>query len=250
MFVLYLDLTQVICQEISDNSDDKLYNKQIYTVCEDTGNDSYKCTCFSISKLEDEIIENLVVCGKHNDDFHRVFEYCWNQQIISSGIKNVKEVSFDSVYKLVWKKTIAQCQLLLFELNDNSVPLKEIESLYHLFIPKDKMVTLNENERQCQLRLLSLQLSSLCNAMHYCYPSSQQLFPAPDEWVPQTVDYIALYIEIVNDSKCTEAANLILKVKASLQLKGDFKIIESLTEHVRVFYVCMIIQMHACNTYM
>ena len=225
---LCLDLTQVICKEISDNSDNKLFDKKISTVCDD----SYNCKCFLSANIDNEMIQNFITCGKCNGDFNRVFEYCWNQQIILSSIKDDKDVSFNSVYNLVWKKTIDQCQQILLKLKNKSATLKETETIYQLFTPEDKTITRNENARQCQIEYFSLQLTALCEAMHQCYPSSKELFPLPNEWIPNTVTYIALYDEIVNDAKCTEAATVISKVKISLKLKGDFKIIENLANRV------------------
>ena len=231
-FVLYLDLTQVICNEINDNSDNKLYDKQISSVCKDSDDNKYKCTCFSISKLEDEMIQNFIIYGKYKNGFNIVFKYYWDQQIISSDIKMVKDVSFDDVYKSVWKKTTAQCQLVLVKLNDKSITLKEIESLHQLFIPKDTNIALDENEKLCQREAFSSQLCALCSAIHQCNPSSSDVLPPPNTWIPQTVAYIELYNALVVDSKCTEAARVIMKVKKSLKLENDFKIIEDLANRV------------------
>ena len=222
-YLLVLDLTEDICKEISDNSDVKLFDKKISTVCDD----SYKCICFPSAIMESEMIQNFITCGKCNDDLNKLFEYCWNQQAI-----NIKDVSFDSIYNLVWKKTIEQCQQVLLELNNRSVTLKETETLCQLFAPKDQIVTPNENSGLCQIECFSSQLTALCEAMHQCYPSSKKLFPLPTKWIPDTISYIALYNEVVNDTKCTEAATVILKVKASLKLKGDFQIVENLANCV------------------
>ena len=205
------------------------------SVCKDLGNKTYKCICFpfSISNVHDEMIQNFIICGKYNDGVNIIFEYYWKQQINSS---NIKDVSFDSVYELVWKKTIVQCQQVLSELNDKTITLKEIESLYQLFIPKNANATTDENKRQLQKNNLFLQLCALCDAMCHCYPTSRKLFPPPNEWIPQAVTDIVLYNEMVVDSSCTKAANVIMKVKKSLKLEKDFKIIEDLQNRVS-FYV-------------
>ena len=235
---MHLELTQDICNELDDNSDNKLYDKQVSSVCKDLGNENYECTCFpfSISNVQDEMIQKFIICGKCNDGVNMIFEYYWEQQLNSSNIKMVKDVSFDSVYELVWKETIVQCQQLLSKFNGKTITLKEIESLYQIFIPKDTNAALNENERQCQKDNLSLQLCVLCDAMHHCYPNSRKLFPRPNEWIPQAVDDIVLYNEIVADSRCTKATNVIMKVKKSLKLEKEFKIIEHLQNRVS-FYV-------------
>ena len=237
---MHLELTQVICDEIDDNSDNKLYDKQISSVCKDLGNKNYECSCFpfSISNVQDEMIQNFIICGKYSDGLNIVFEYCWKQQVNSSNIKMVEDVSFDSVYTLVWEKTIAQCQQLLSNLNDRTIALKEIESLYQLFMPEDTNAAMNENERLCQKDNLSSQLCALCAAMHCCYPNSRKLFPSPNEWIPQAVNDIVLYNEMVVDSRCTKATNVIMKVKKSLKLEKDFKIIEDLQDHVSSYCSC------------
>ena len=218
-------------QKISDNSDDKLYDKRICDVCEveDSGsNKCYKCVCFSIPELDNEMVVNFIVCGKHADGTaNEVFKYCWDQQIELSAIKAVKDISFDSVFIKVWKPTILQCQLLLHNLKCKTVTLEEVEKLY-------------------QIGNLSSHLCALCNAMHQCYPESKESLIPPDEWVSQTVSHIALYLEIANNQKCTDAAKLILKVQTKLKLKGDFKIVEDLAKHVRYIYF---IDLHLIQLY-
>ena len=215
--LLCLDLIQVMCQKISDNSDDKLYNKHICDVCE-VDNGSYKCVCFSIPELENEMVDNFIVCGKHtNGTTNEVFKYCWNQQIKLSDISTVKDVSFNSVFIKVWKPTISHCQSLLCNLKGKTVTLDEVEKLY-------------------QIDNFSLHVSALCNAMHQCYPEFKECPIPPHEWVPLTVAHIALYLEIANNQKCIDAAELILKVQTKLKLEGDFKIIEDLAKHVRYIH--------------
>ena len=212
---LYLDLIQVICERISDNSDDKLKSKLICDVRKTEDNGSYKC--LSTSKVDKEMVDNFIVCGKYDDNsaVNEVFQYCWDHQIELNAIRKIQNISFDVIFDKAWKPTISQCQSLLCSLKSKTVTLEEVEKLY-------------------QLDKFSLQLSALCNAMHYCYPKSTQLFPPPQEWVSHTAAHIALYFEIVNNPKCTVAANIILKVQTSLKLGGDFKIIEDLAKHVRM----------------
>ena len=211
-----LDVVQVICRKIGDNSDEKLSNKLIcdITETEDNGG-SYKC--FSSSEVDKEIVGNLIVCGKYNNNgaVNEVFQYCWDQQINLSAIGAVQDVTFDLIFSKVWKPTISQCQSLLCGLMSKTVTLEEVEKLY-------------------QISNFSMQLSALCTAVHHCYPESTQSFPPPQEWVPHTEAHIALYFEIVNNPKCTDAANVILKLQKSLKLEGDFKIIEDLAKHVRM----------------
>ena len=210
-------------QKISDNSDDKLYDKRICDVCEveDNGSDKcFKCVCFSIPELENEMVDNFIICGKHtnNGAINKVFKYCWDQQIELSAISTVKDVSFNTVFIKVWKPTISQCQLLLHNLKCKTVTLEEVEKLY-------------------QIDNFPSQLSALCNAMRHCYPESEESITPPDGWVPQTVSHIALYLEIANNPKCTEAAKLILKVQTSLKLQGDFKLIEDLAKNVIYYHI-------------
>ena len=159
------------------------------------------------------MVENFISCGKFNGTRNKVFEYCWKQQIETSAIRTVKDVSFDSVYKQVWNPAITQCQSLLSGLNDKTATLKEVESLY-------------------QIENFSLQLSALYDAMCRCYPNCQKSRTSSNEWIPK---HITLYYhEIANNYKCSEAAGVILKVKSSLKLEGNFKIIEDLAHHVRM----------------
>ena len=211
----YLDLVQIICERISDNSDDKLCSKLICDVCETEDNGSYKC--FSSYKVDKEMVDNFIVCGKYNNNgaVNEVFQYCWDHQIKLSAIGAVQDITFDVVFSKIWKPAIMLCQSLLCDLKNKTITLEKVEKLY-------------------QLDKFSLQISALCTAMHHCYPKSAQSFPPPQEWVPHTVAHIELYLEIVNNPKCIDAAIVILKAQASLKLEGDFKIIEDLAKHVRI----------------
>ena len=212
---LLSDLTHIISQEISINNNDEIYRKQICSICKVEDDGSYKCTCFSTSNLECEMVQNFILCGKYNNGHNKVFEYCWDQQIQLSAITTVKDICYDSVYKLVWKPTILQCQSLLSKLKDKTITLKEAESIY-------------------QIEDFSLQLSALDTAIRQCYPSFKESLPPPKKWLPQTVAHIKLYHKIANNPKCTVAANVILKVQTSLKLKGNFKVVEDLARHVRM----------------
>ena len=163
------------------------------------------------------MVDNFIVCGKYNNNcaVNEVFQYCWDHQIELSAIGAAKDVSFDLIFSKVWKPTISQCQSLLCSLKSKTVTLEEVEKLY-------------------QLDKFSSQLSALCTAVHHCYPESVRSFPPPQEWVPHTEAHIALYFEIVNNPRCTDAANVILKLQKSLKLEGDFKIIEDLAKLVRM----------------
>ena len=213
---MYLDLTQVISQEVNENSNVKLADKQISEICKVEDDGSYNYICFSTSEVCDEMINNFIICGKCNEDFNKVFEYCWNHQIKKSTITAVQDISYNCVYEEVWKPTIKQCQSLLIKLKDKTVTLEEVEILY-------------------QFDNLSLHLSILCKAMHQCYPNLSESLPLPDKWILQTLSHIALYYEIANNPKCTEAANVILKVKKSLMLEGNFKLVEDLAKLVCVY---------------
>ena len=225
--LLYLDLTQVICKEISDNSDDKLASKQISQVCRVEDDGTWKYLCFTTSELNSEMLHNLILFGKYSGDFNKIFEYCWDQQIKLSDITTIKDVSYDSVYEKVWKPTVKQCQLLLSVLRDKSITLEEVEFLY-------------------RMQNFSLQLLVLCNAMHQCYPKPSESLILATSWVSNTVSHIERYHEIANNPKCKEAAKVILDVKASLELKGDFKIIEDLAKHVCA-YIVNCTHSHACS---
>ena len=163
------------------------------------------------------MIDNFSICGKCNGDFNKVFEYCWDQQIKQSAITKDQNVSYNSVFNTVWKPTIERCQSLLSKLKDKTITLQEAEILY-------------------QVDKLCLHLSVLCKAMHQCYPELSKSFSLSDNWVSQTVAHIAFYHEFSINPKCIEAANVILKVKKSLKLEGDFKIIEDLAKHVSVYW--------------
>ena len=160
------------------------------------------------------MLHNLILCGKHNGDFNKVFKYCWDQQL--SAVTTDKDITYDSVYEKVWKPAITKCQSLLSRLKDKSVTLEEVEILY-------------------KIQNFALQLSVLCKAMHQCYPNLSESLPLPDKWVQQIEAHITLYHEIANNPNCAEAATVILDIRQSLELEGDFKIIEDLAKNVCIY---------------
>jgi len=219
--LLHADLTQVLSKEIDDLSDDKLQAKQICDLCNDDDDDgNYKCICFSTNGLPNEMIEHCIIIGKYENTHNQLFDHVWQQQVDSfkkTDAANPNNISYSVVFDQVWIPTISCCKSLLSKLHNKSVTVTTIEEL-------------------SQIENFADNLSSLCTVMLKCYPDDVNV-PPPQQWVPQLMVHISKFREISNNPKCTEATTVILRVKNSLSLTGDFKIIECLADNVSDVYV-------------
>jgi len=182
-----------------------------------TGDDatSYKCICFNTGKLTEEMINNCIEIGKWKANCNLLFERFWKQNadLLDKTTLN-DENFFTLVHSKVWVPTVSCCKSLLIEFHDKSVTLEKVEEFTKI-----------EN--------FSEHLSVLCCALLRCYPDFKSVRPS-EEWIQSLMCHIEKYQnEIFNNVKCTNAANLILKMKKSLHLSGDFRIVENLSKNVR-----------------
>ena len=166
-------------------------------------------------KIPIEMLENFVVFGKEHHS--KWFDSQWEQQVNSSA----PEISFDCIYENVWKPVISNCLSFLNRMYKKSLPLSDIKTL----------ATQN----------LYSQLKPLCCAMQKCY-KAEIFFSGPYEWIRQVIKHIEVYQKIVNNSRhIINALNFCLKLRESLQLKGDFSDITVVWKCVSThncIYVC------------
>lgn len=218
-------MIQTLSKEISDHSDEKLQAKRVCDLCtnDDDGKGNYKCICFSTDNLPKEMIDHCIVIGKYENAHNQLFDHLW--QLEADAFKKTdaakpNNISYSVLFDQVWIPTVSSCKSLLNKLYNKSVTLAVIEEIN-------------------QVENFEMHLSALCTAMLQCYPDDVCVSP-PQQWVPQRMAHFSKYQEISNNLKCTEATNVILKVKSSLSLTGDFKIIEHLADCVSVVYVCLL----------
>jgi len=229
--LLYLsfnvELTQDLCKQISNHSDDKLQKMQICDLCTGDDPNSYKCICFTTNELPNEMIENFLDLGIYRNVHNQLFEKFWKQNAIVSANA---EITFTNVFNEIWTPTIKQCHSLVCNLYSKTIKLSEIIQL-------SKM----EN--------FPHQLSALSSALLHDYPAMMGGVTPPDQWVPQLMAHIVLYQDISSSTKCIDAANVLLKMQKSLHLTGDFKLVESLTRIVSIVTDMLSIYVHICYVF-
>ena len=175
---------------------------------------TYKCICFNTGKLTEEMIENCIEIGIWKDYHNVLFEFFWKQKVDLLDKANLSdETFFTLVHSEVWVPTVSCCKSLLIEFHDKSVTLAKVEEF-------------------TKIEKFSEHLSVLCCALLQCYLDFTSVRQS-EEWIPSLMRHIELYHnEIFNNIKCTNAANLIIKMKNSLHLSGDFGIVENLSKNV------------------
>jgi len=204
-------LVELICKELSDH-ENQLQSNQIRQLCASNDDGSYNCICFTISNLPNEVIKNCIEVGKCGDNCNQLFQYFWNQNADAlNKAKLTNDNFFTVVHREVWTPTILRCKSLLCELNDRSIVLAKLDEF-------------------ANMKFFFSHLKELCSAMQRCYHFTK--VPPPDQWIPQLMKRIEQYQKICSDVLCNDAAKLIINLRKSLCLTGDFEIIENLANCV------------------
>jgi len=210
--LLYIEIIQHVSEELKS----PLRDKKISEICRTTPDGQMKCICFSVD-VDPEMIDNFAVFGKEckNDLFDSMWSENCEKFYDSVAIKNI---SFCDIYEKVWKPTIASCQFLLHVLYEKTITVSNVHLLgKHKDIDKH--------------------LTSLCAAMHHCYPDTKLVFPDPKEWVLSvSKDINQLLGASTHLENLNLALNYCLTLKERLQLKGDFSDLKDLDEKVLVLF--------------
>ena len=200
-------------EDVSKELKSSLRTKRINEICRATPDGQLKCICFSIN-VEPEMFEYFSIFGKeHRNDF---FDSMWleNCQIFYASVPDKKKISFCGIYEQVWKPTIVNCRSLLHGLCQRSITVSDIK-------PLSKQKDIDKH------------LTSLCVAMHHCYPETKSLFPEPNKWVSDVSKDINQFLGAFNQlEKLNSALSYCLTLKERLKLKGDFSGLKDLDEKV------------------
>jgi len=164
------------------------------------------------------MIDNFSIFGKQYKN--ELFDSMWSKSCdkFYDSVPDKKNISFCDIYEQVWKPTIASCQLLLRVLYEKTITVSDIHLLgKHQDIDKH--------------------LTSLCVAIHHCYPDTKSVFPDPKGWVSGvSKDINQLLKAFTQLEKLDLALSYCLSLKQRLQLKGDFSDLKDLDEKV---YICL-----------
>ena len=199
-------LTQKLRNELYADSG-KIQVKSLYeTTADESGVTQFVCTYFSSKDIPNDLLNYLYIVGNryHND----LFETCWRQR---SKAKTKLE-SFVAVYEELCMPVLGECKEILVSLQKSSMTLETVEKYFLKFELKDL-----END-----------LNRLCHGMKESFPEDKQILPAK-KWVSAAVKVIQEYKNI---SGYMNAAKVVLRLKQSMKLTGDFSVIKTLAQQV------------------
>ena len=184
---------------------EKVYIGSLFKITDDPN----KLDCvqlLSAKGVPAELTKCLCIVGrKHQND---LFDTCWRQQCHSCGQLS----SFTAVYKEVCEPVVKECVQLLQSLEQRSIILEEVEKCFWKFeIPE-----------------LSQNLLKLCEGIRECYPTNTTISLGKN-WIPSVIKDIQVYKRI---STYMNTANVILKLKISMNLTGDFNAVDTLAKQV------------------
>jgi len=180
--------------------------KSLYeTTVDESGVTQFVCTYFSSKEIPNDLLKYLYIVGNcyHND----IFETCWRQR--SKACTNLQ--SFVAVHEEVCMPVLSECKEILITLQKKSMTLEMVEKYFLKF----------------ELRDLESALNQLSQGIRDCFPE-EKLLP-PKKWVSAAVKVIQEYRSI---NSYMAAAKVVLKLKESMKLTGDFSVIEMIAQQV------------------
>jgi len=163
-----------------------------------------------------DLIKFLFIVGRKNQN--DLFETCWGQHcnLFNTLWRQQHDVndlpSFTAVYEAVCKPVIKECEKILVSLEQRSITLEEVEKRFWKF----------------EMPELKQHLLKLCQGIRECFPTNESI-SAGKNWIPLVVDDIQVYKRI---SGYMNTANIILKLKNSMKLDGDFSAVNTLAKQV------------------
>ena len=155
----------------------------------------------------------LPILPSFNTCFHLfpndITSYFWTA--ILKDLRQKKEgISFDNFESKVWNPFFGSCSGFLVSIREKTIKLREVHNM-------DKYVERNHE--------ITEQLHLLFNAIEVCQkrpPSSH-----PPSWVVDGVTQMKKYLSLCDQAR---AAGTVLQLRNKLQLKGNFSVVESLSQ--------------------
>ena len=163
------------------------------------------CMFFTEKNIPNELLKYLYVMGKkyHND----LFDGCWREQC-----KQFYNLStFMEVHEKVCIHVLDECEEILLSLEERTMTLENVEKYFNKFQETD----------------LESNLNKLCQGIQQCFPDTE-LKPAK-RWVHGVVVHIQEYKKI---NSYLNVATIVLELKKSMNLTGDFTVIDTLAQQV------------------
>lgn len=198
-------LTKKLLQELNSDYND-VPIKELFVLLTDSDESQLVCKFFSTADVPIELLQYLYIVGKKypND----IFETCWRQQYKS--YPNL--LTFEAVYRMVFIPVLTECKEILVSLEQRTMTLENVEYYFWRF-------DINE---------LKSHLQNLCQGLRECFPNNKQ--PSPHRnWVSSIVANIREYKNI---RSYIDAAKIVLQLKDSMKLTGDFTAVNTIVQQV------------------
>ena len=180
--------------------------KELFVPLTDSSSSQVVCKFFSTENVPAELLRYLYIVGKkyHND----IFETCWRKQCKLCANLH----TFQAVFDMVCTPVFTECKEILVSLEQRTMTLENVEMYFGRF----DSIELKNN------------LQSLCGGMKECFPSEKQLL-SPINWISTVAKSIQEYKKI---SSYITAAKIVLLLKDSMKLTGDFTAVNTIVQQV------------------
>ena len=185
------------------NFEDKCIGK----LCDTTEDGSCHVHIFSkATELDSYLLPLWVISRKHHS---AIFHMLWKCQIEKSW--TLRSMTLKDVINLIWNPVFKQCTKIVEELFSWTVKLSQVDRIF-------KQYSLEHG-------LLACEIKSLCRAVQECSGKTA----ADLKWIESRIIKMQHYWELCNYQ---EAAVTFRKIKDSLQLTGDFTLVEAVAAKV------------------
>ena len=183
--------------------------KELFVPVTTSSGSQLACKFFSTENVPNELLQHLYIIGKKypND----IFETCWRQQ--SKSYANLN--TFEGVHQMVCTPVFNECEQILVSLEQGTMTLENVENYFSSFHETNE---------------LKNNLEKLCQGIRECFPNHKHL-RAPRSWVPSVVTSIQEYKKL---NGYTAAARIVLQLKDSMKLNGDFTAVNTIVEQVNI----------------
>ena len=178
---------------------------------------TYEATVFTF-KVEAEVEEMLRPFSIMSDEnkpsiFMELWEKSKQKYLLEcEQEKSTPSLTLPQVTTRIWKPVYNECKQILQELSSLTMPLKKLKEYP---FPEEK-------------EELEQHLRNLCQVVDSCM-SIEGKEPTGEEWVRGTVNRMLKYRTLC---KYANAAETLLKLKETLNLSGDFSLVETLSQQV------------------
>ena len=165
-----------------------------------------QCVYFTVKDIPHELLKYLYIMGnKYRND---LFDICWRKQLQCSSTN----LTFQEVYTNVCQPVLNDCEEILLSLQEKTITLENVDKYFQKF---EHISDMEDN------------LSKLCEGIQEYFPGTRVL--RAKRWVRDVVNHIQEYKRIYH---YWNVAMIILNLKESLKLHGDFTAIKMIGTQV------------------